>query len=52
MSELVSTEWLAEHLKDVQVVDASWYMPDEKREPVKEFETGSQRASKASAETG
>jgi len=38
MRELVSTEWLAEHLKDVRVVDASWYMPDDKREPAKEFE--------------
>ena len=40
MSNLVSTEWLAAHLKDVRVVDASWYMPDEKREPAKEFEAG------------
>jgi thiosulfate/3-mercaptopyruvate sulfurtransferase len=38
MSDLVSTEWLAEHLKDVRVVDASWYMPDDKREPAREFE--------------
>jgi thiosulfate/3-mercaptopyruvate sulfurtransferase len=38
MSELVSTEWLAEHLKDVRVVDASWYMPDDKRDPAREFE--------------
>ena len=38
MSELVSTEWLAAHLKDVRVVDASWYMPEDKREPAKEFE--------------
>lgn len=38
MSELVSTEWLAAHLKDVRVVDASWYMPDEKRQPAREFE--------------
>jgi len=37
MSPLVSTEWLAEHLGTVRVVDASWYMPDEKREPAKEF---------------
>jgi thiosulfate/3-mercaptopyruvate sulfurtransferase len=37
MSPLVSTEWLAAHLKDVRVVDASWYMPDAKREPAKEF---------------
>jgi len=40
MSNLVSTEWLAAHLADVRVVDASWYMPDEKREPAKEFEAG------------
>ena len=38
MSNLVSTEWLADHLNDVRVVDASWYMPDEKRQPAKEFE--------------
>ena len=40
MSNLVSTEWLAAHLNEVRVVDASWYMPDEKREPAKEFEAG------------
>ena len=40
MSNLVSTDWLEAHLKDVRVVDASWYMPDEKREPAKEFEAG------------
>ena len=38
MSNLVSTEWLAEHLNDVRVVDASWYMPDDKREPAREYE--------------
>ena len=38
MSNLVSTGWLADHLDQVRVVDASWYMPDEKREPAKEFE--------------
>jgi thiosulfate/3-mercaptopyruvate sulfurtransferase len=40
MSNLVSTEWLATHLGDVRVVDASWYMPGEKRAPAKEFEEG------------
>jgi thiosulfate/3-mercaptopyruvate sulfurtransferase len=40
MNNLVSTEWLAAHLGEVRVVDASWYMPDEKRQPAKEFETG------------
>lgn len=38
MSNLVSTEWLAAHLGEVRVVDASWYMPGEKRAPAKEFE--------------
>jgi thiosulfate/3-mercaptopyruvate sulfurtransferase len=38
MSNLVSTEWLAAHLADVRVVDASWYMPNEKRDPAAEFE--------------
>ena len=37
---LVSTDWLAAHLKDVRVVDASWYMPADQRQPAKEFETG------------
>lgn len=40
MSNLVSTDWLAAHLADVRVMDASWYMPGEKREPAKEFEAG------------
>jgi thiosulfate/3-mercaptopyruvate sulfurtransferase len=39
MSNLVSTEWLQQHLDEVRVVDASWYMPDEKRQPAVEFET-------------
>ncbi|HEY1876505.1 MAG TPA: 3-mercaptopyruvate sulfurtransferase [Rhizomicrobium sp.] len=38
MSNLVSTAWLADHLRGVRVVDASWYMPEDKREPAKEFE--------------
>jgi len=38
MSNLVSTTWLADHLKDVRIVDASWYMPEDKREPAREFE--------------
>ncbi|MBW8708568.1 MAG: 3-mercaptopyruvate sulfurtransferase [Alphaproteobacteria bacterium] len=40
MSNLVSTEWLAAHLGDVRLVDASWYMPAEKRDPAAEFEAG------------
>lgn len=39
MSNLVSTDWLAAHLSDVRVVDASWYMPGDKRNPAAEFDT-------------
>lgn len=38
MTPLVSTAWLAEHLHTVRVVDASWYMPEDKRDPLAEFE--------------
>lgn len=37
---LVSTDWLAQHLNapDLRVVDASWYLPNEERNPRAEFE--------------
>ena len=36
---LVSTDWLAEHLgdPDLRVLDASWYMPAEGRDPAAEY---------------
>ena len=39
---LVSTTWLADHLKDpdLRIFDASWHMPDAKRDPRAEFEAG------------
>lgn len=39
MTPLVSTQWLADHLNapDVRVVDASWYLPDAKRDPKAEY---------------
>ena len=39
---LVSTEWLARHLDapDVRLVDGSWYMPAEGRDPAAEFREG------------
>ncbi len=40
MSPLVSGEWLAAHLAEVRVVDASWYMPEDKRDAAAEFEAG------------
>ncbi|WP_028957005.1 3-mercaptopyruvate sulfurtransferase [Sulfitobacter sp. 20_GPM-1509m] len=37
---LVSTEWLAKHIKDpdLRILDASWYLPDAKRDPKAEYE--------------
>lgn len=36
---LVSTEWLAKHIKDpdLRILDASWYLPDMKRDATAEF---------------
>jgi thiosulfate/3-mercaptopyruvate sulfurtransferase len=36
----VSTDWLAAHLAEVKILDASWYMPADKRDPKAEFEAG------------
>ena len=38
MSDIVSAEWLKQNLGRVRVVDASWYMPADKRDPEREFE--------------
>ncbi len=37
---LVSTQWLADHLKDpdLRVIDASWYLPDMNRDPKAEYD--------------
>ncbi|MCA8878848.1 MAG: 3-mercaptopyruvate sulfurtransferase [Rhodobacteraceae bacterium] len=39
---LVSTQWLAEHLRDpdLRVLDATWYMPDSGRDAKKEYDAG------------
>lgn len=39
---LVSTEWLAAHMKDpdLRVLDGSWYLPDAGRDPRAEYEAG------------
>ena len=36
---LVSTDWLAQHLKDpdLRILDASWYLPDANRDPKAEY---------------
>ncbi len=38
MSDIVSAQWLKDNLSTVRVVDASWYMPDDKRDTKREFE--------------
>ena len=37
---LVSTEWLGEHLddSDLRILDASWYLPNDPRDPKAEFQ--------------
>ncbi len=39
---LVSTDWLAAHLKDpdLRIIDATWFMPDAGRDAKAEFKTG------------
>ena len=39
MEDLVSTEWLAAHLRDpdLRILDGSWHMPQTKRDPRAEF---------------
>ncbi|WP_169568796.1 3-mercaptopyruvate sulfurtransferase [Sneathiella limimaris] len=39
-TSLVSTEWLSQNISspDIRIVDASWYMPGENRDPKAEFE--------------
>jgi thiosulfate/3-mercaptopyruvate sulfurtransferase len=39
MSDIVSAEWLKQNLDKVRVLDASWYMPADKRDTKAEFET-------------
>ena len=39
---LVSTQWLAKHLKDpdLRILDASWYLPNDARDPKAEYNEG------------
>lgn len=37
MQVTVSTQWLAQHIDDVKILDASWYLPTEPRDPTQEF---------------
>ncbi len=37
MSNLVTTQWLSEHLREVVIIDASWHLPATKRDAKAEF---------------
>lgn len=37
---LVETDWLADNLDTVKVLDGSWYLPAQKRDPVAEYHAG------------
>ena len=36
--DLIETNWLANNLDKVVILDGSWYLPNQKRDPYKEFE--------------
>lgn len=40
MDALVTTDWLAEHLAEVRVVDASWFLPEHARDAASDFGAG------------
>ena len=42
MDSLVSTQWLADEMgaSDLRIVDASWHLPDAKRDPAAEYVAG------------
>lgn len=40
MDSLVTTDWLAEHMAEVRVVDATWFLPEHARDASAEFEAG------------
>ena len=39
MNQLVSTEWLDKHLNKVKVLDASWHLPNVKRNALEEYKS-------------
>ena len=39
MNQLVSTEWLDKHIDEVKILDASWHLPNVKRNALEEFKS-------------
>ena len=37
MNQLVSTEWLNNNLTKVKILDASWHLPNVKRDALEEY---------------
>ena len=37
---LVTTDWVLDNLDSLKVIDASWHMPAQKRNPVEEYQNG------------
>ena len=37
MNQIVSTEWLERNLDKVKILDASWHLPDSKRNAEQEY---------------
>jgi hypothetical protein len=41
MRPLVSTEWLDKNINNVRIFDASWHLPNNKRQAYEEYKKGS-----------
>ena len=37
---LVTTDWVLENLNSLKIIDASWHMPSQKRNPSEEYQKG------------
>jgi thiosulfate/3-mercaptopyruvate sulfurtransferase len=40
MNPLKSTDWLAENIDKVKILDATWHLPNSNRNALKEYEHG------------
>ena len=48
MKTLVTTNWLANNLDDVRVLDATWHMPNTGKNALNEFKNGHSKPTKES----
>ena len=40
MNPLKTTDWLAQNINNVKILDASWHLPNSNRNAFKEYEDG------------